>query len=201
MTRHTHALASRRVFLQNIALASAAAATSQFGWPVPTRAEEDLLGEDEHAVPLQWDSLPNAAAAGAVILETDWGDFAIFPAVQSAEIGESAPAGTAVVELQGCTARTFAYSTDDDQSERPRFYCELKAGAVYQVENSLWLQRITDEELERIDAEPSSKSLHHFCFTFNATTFHCIAEKLTMQVRSESFATIAADLAARGAGD
>lgn len=156
--------------------------------------------------------VPNAAAAGAVVVTTKWGDFVTFPALAADEIGIFGPVGTAVIELTGCRARTFSYSTDDEQHEPP-FYGELASGAIYEIKNSSWTKKVDAEATQlaqllvggsKTKQKPKQlkqKPVKHYVFTFNATTFQCIAEGLLIDVRSDPFGMIAADLARQGLGD
>jgi len=113
----------------------------------------------------------------------------------SDEDGAPQPIGTAVVELVGCVARTFSYSTDIGHDERPYSYFDLKPGAVYEITNSSWLLKVEEDTFGRAEVTDSKrKPLRHYVFAFGATTFQCIAEGLTPKLRTEPFGVIATDL-------
>src|SRR5438046_209283 len=116
---------SRRQFLKEVALASAAVAggagtaASALGAPAASP-----MGK---ATKLNLAMAPHRLTAGAVLVLGEWGTYVTFP---------NQIAGTAVIELVGCRARTFSYSTDLGHDGRPYSYFDLKAGEVYEVTDS-----------------------------------------------------------------
>jgi len=147
---------------------------------------------------------PDPDAAGAVVVLTDWGTFVTFRALVRDEDGAQWPGGTAVIELVGCRARTFSYSTDLGQDGRPYSFFELPPGEVYEVADSPWLLRAEEDSWlapaaadgisGRRPLNSSRRRLRHYVFTFGETTFQCVAEGLKTQIRTAPFGKIAADL-------
>jgi len=192
--------ASRRQFLRDAALVSAAMAGG-VGFAEPAACAP--LAAAGEAKQLNLGFSPDAGAAGAVLVPTNWGIYATFRAMVASEDGAQVPVGTAVVELVGCVAKTFSYSTDMGEDGRPYSFFDLKSGAIYEIVDSEWLLKVEEETFGRAQgtgegARTAGKKkrtlLRHYVFTFGAITFQCIAEGLTPKVRTESFGEIVADL-------
>jgi len=177
MARFDGSSRSRRKFLRDAALVSAAAVAGSAG---PKRAEAALPPGMGKATNFDLGMAPDRDTAGAVIVMGEGGMFVTFP---------DQIAGTAVVEMVGCKACTHSYSTNLGDDGRPYSYFSLKPGAVYEITDSPWLLR-TEEDLVR----RTNKPLRHFVFTFGDTTYQCIAEGLRAKLYFGNFGDIAAEL-------
>lgn len=209
--------ASRRDFLKEIALATAVLGA---GVASPALAAKPKAKKAKKSVPkppaekptqLKLGFGPDPFTAGAVLVLTSFGDFVTFPALAKNKNGAFGRVGTAVVELIGCQAKTFTYSTADTLAELPRFYGDLDPGAVYEIKNSAWVAHVTgNAATPATDIRGSSKAtqkskvntrpLKHFVFTFFETTFQCCAEGLKSEIRNDPFGLIVADLEHEGLG-
>src|SRR5688572_17544728 len=116
MSRLRESSASRRQFLKDAALVSAAMAGG-VGFTAPAVAAPLAAAGVPKTLNLGFS--PDAGAAGAVLVPTNWGIYATFRAMVSNEDGAQEPVGTAVVELLGCVAKAFSYSTDMGVDGRP----------------------------------------------------------------------------------
>jgi hypothetical protein len=189
--------ASRRQFLKDAALVSAAMAGG-VGFTAPAACAP--LASAGEAKKLNLGFAPDAGAAGAVLVPTNWGIYATFRAMVSNEDGAQEPVGTAVVELVGCVAKTFSYSTDMGEDGRPYSFFDLKSGGIYEIVDSEWLLKVEEEVFGRVQGTSAAtkrdfKLMRHYVFTFHDTTFQCIAEGLKPKVSNEPFGDILADLA------
>jgi hypothetical protein len=137
---------------------------------------------------------PDAGAAGAVLVPSEWGVYATFRAMASDDDGVQYVVGTAVVQLVGCAARIFSYSTDMGDDGRPYSFFDLKAGGIYEIVDSTWLLKVEEETFGRAAGKKQFKLLRHYVFTFRDTTFQCIAEGLKPKVSTEPLGDILADL-------
>ena len=215
MTEVRGSSASRRDFLKEFAIASAVLGA---GVASPALAAKPKAKKAQKATPkppaekptqLKLGFGPDPFTAGAVLIVTSFGDFVTFPALAKDKSGAFGRVGTAVVQLIGCQAKTFTYSTADTLAELPRFYGDLDPGAIYEIKNSAWLAQVTSGA--SADAKSNSKSkqksnvktrpLKHFVFTFFETTFQCCAEGLRSEIRTDPFGLIASDLEHEGLGN
>jgi hypothetical protein len=193
--------ASRRKFLRDAAIVSAAMAGG-VSLPAPAVAAPPAAAGEAKKLNLGF--APDAGAAGAVLVPTNFGIYATFRAMVSNEDGGQEPVGTAVVELVGCVAKAFSYSTDMGEDGRPYSFFDLKSGAVYEIVDSEWLLKVEEDVFGRAQGtgngvrtagKKKRTLLRHYVFTFHDTTFQCIAEGLKPKVSTESYGDIVADLA------
>ena len=207
---------SRRDFLKEIAIASAALGAG-LASPVVSAARPKAKKPGpkppaERPAQLKLGFGPDPFAAGAVLVLTSFGDFATFPALAKDKSGAFGRVGTAIIQLIGCQAKTFTYSTADTFSELPRFYGDLDPGSIYEIKNSAWVTQVTENAASlTVDvkgpskakqrSKPKTRPLKHFVFTFFETTFQCVAEGLRSEIRTDPFGLIASDLEHEGLGD
>src|SRR5262245_2792426 len=195
MSRIVPSSESRREFLKDAALVSAALA----GWSLPAATLGQTGGKPPSIggspAELKLGLAPDPKAHGAIVLQSSWATYATFRAMAADESGGLRPGGTGIVELLGHQVKHFSYSTDDGLDGRPYSYFDLKPGAIFEITGSPWLAQV-DEAVRYAAAGTNAKRqpLRHFVFTFNSTTFQCIAEGLRAKLSSAPFRFIAADL-------
>jgi len=133
---------------------------------------------------------PEAAVSGAVLLQTESKAFLTFNAMRKTTRPFPGgdfyrdDAGTAVVELVGCTITKFGYPNDEAWSGIP-----LTKGRVYGVFealNSPWKQEIV--RLNQFSF-PKTKEWNgrHFIFLFHDSSFECIASELRLELSEEPY--------------
>jgi hypothetical protein len=133
---------------------------------------------------------PEAAISGAVLLQTEQRAFLAFNAMRNTTRPSphgrfyKEAAGTAVIELVGCTITKFGYPNDEAWRSIP-----LTKGlsyGVFEVQNSAWRQ-----ELVRLNqfSFPGTRewSGRHFIFLFHDSSFECIASELRLELSDEPF--------------
>ncbi|MEM1370059.1 MAG: hypothetical protein AAGG02_19055 [Cyanobacteria bacterium P01_H01_bin.15] len=135
--------------------------------------------------------VPEAAISGAALVQTESSAYLTFNAMRDTD--RPSPyggfyredAGTAIIELVGCSITKFGYPNDEAWSAIPR-YSETDAHGVYEVENSDWLIELA--ELNR-HGFPETKEWpgHHFVFLFHDSSFECICRELKVEVSQEKF--------------
>jgi hypothetical protein len=190
---------SRRSFLKDAAVVSAAVAG---GIGFSGRAVAAPVGTSHgKATQLDLGLAPHRNVAGAIVVLSEWGTYVTFP---------EQIAGTAVIELVGCKARTNSYSTNLGTDGQPYGYFELKPGWIYEIVGSPWLAQVEEQmgvlatqpaNGGRSAPQPKRNPLRHFVFTFFDTNYQCIAEGLRTGLRMGRFDAIAAELMARGLVD
>ena len=189
---------SRREFMKDAALVSAAVAGGGGFTAQAVAAPAAGVGK---AAPIDLGMVPRKNVAGAIVVLSEWGTFVTFP---------EQIAGTAVIELVGCKARTNSYSSDLGDDGRPYGYFELKPGAIFEILGSPWLGQV-DENMAFLATQPANggrsapqpkrNPLRHFVFTFFDTNYQCIAEGLRPKLCFGSYGAVADELMARGLVD
>jgi hypothetical protein len=190
---------SRRKFLKDAALVSVAVAGGA-GFPAPPVSAAELANQGK-AAPLDLGMVPRKNVPGAVVVLSEWGTYVTFP---------EQIAGTAVVELVGCKARTNSYATNLGDDGQPYGYFDLRPGAIFEVVGSPWLAQVEEDMAfyaskpangSRSAPQPKRNPLRHFVFTFFDTNYQCIAEGLRPALRMGRYDAIVAELLARGLVD
>ncbi len=143
---------------------------------------------------------PEAAISGAVLLQSDERAFLTFNAMRDTTRPSphggfyTEDAGTAVIELVGCTITKFGYPNDEAWSGIP--LTKGHAYGVFEVQNSTWKQ-----ELVRLNqfSFPNTKDWggRHFMFLFHDSSFECIASELRLELSNEPYEQLFSKVAAR----
>jgi hypothetical protein len=104
----------------------------------------------------------------------------------------------ALVEFMRPKAHLFGPPNDEAFTGHPLAARGLHPYGAFEVRHSSWLRR-----LERMNAvhprhQPAAYArLHHFVFAFHDSTFECIAERFTFEVRGGSIAAAVEEMAGR----
>ncbi len=146
---------------------------------------------------------PEASVSGAVLLQTEGKAFLTFNAMRNTDRPSEhggfykEDAGTAVIELVGCTITKFGYPNDEAWNSIP--LTRDQAYGVFEVRNSPW-----KEEIIRLNqfAFPETKNWRgrHFMFLFHDSSFECIASELKVELSEEPYSQIFTKVAARALG-
>src|SRR5262249_48989349 len=103
-------------------------------------------------------------------------------------------AGTALVELVGCSLSKFGYPNDEAWRDIPRTR-GLSYG-IYEGKHSSW-----KEEVVRLNryAFPKTEEWRgrHFLFLFHDSSFECLAEELRLEIVSAPYHEVFARIARR----
>ena len=215
MNRLSLSTPSRREFLKDVVIASAATAGGMSLIPAAFAA---YATPADHIKKLVFTVKPSLAAGGAVVVPTKHLMFLTFPAVSVDGHG----AGRAVIELQGCVWKDFHYTS---QSSNLPEVDHLELCEIFEVGNSSWAKMFQpavpasapvviaakqpigsnkkiNAAQNKIDpASPPPPSLRHFIFTFIETTFSCVAKDVRVELRHDSFPETLDYIALRELGD
>jgi hypothetical protein len=128
---------------------------------------------DQYAVPLNLGFLPEAAVSGPVVLQSDTSTVLTFNAVRKLPDGKREAAGTAIVEFDLCFWTTFGYPNDEALPGHPLYGRGLSAYSIFDVHNSHWVRRMTEQNRVAFPNTKASDS-RHLVFSFHDSTFECI---------------------------
>jgi len=152
------------------------------------KAESALAAAEgrEYAVELDLGVVPEAAISGARLFQDEDGSFLTFNAMRPRPDGPSVAAGTAIVELIGCTITKFGHPNDEALPGHRLYHSGLGAYGIYEVHNSVWIG-----EVVRINQVwfPKTRRKHygrHFMFVFHDNSLECIAWDIHLEVRPYS---------------
>src|SRR5215831_12589090 len=158
----------------------------------------------EHVVEVDLGVTPEAAISGAVLLQSERQAFLTFNAMRPTK--RPTPhggfyregAGTAVVELILCSVTKFGYPNDEAWCGIPR--TRGLAYGIYEVKNSKWVAEIVT--LNQFSFPDTTHwNGRHFLFLFHDSSFECIARDLKLELRSEPYSQVLAELAGRIAAE
>jgi hypothetical protein len=140
--------------------------------------------DPEQLVPLSLGFMPEAAASGACLLQDEYSAFLIFNAMRATEEGRRVDAGTAVVEFKRCIASRFGMPNDEALKGHPLYLKGLQVYECFEVIGSAWKKRL---ELDNQLAFPDFDgwSVRHFVFTFHDSSFECLSETISAELRQE----------------
>jgi len=149
-------------------------------------AERALAAFDgeQYAVPLDLGFHPDSGVSAPLLLQTDSSAILTFSAVTNFVVGSFTTDGTAIVEFDSCYWSTFGYPNDEALDGHPLWGRGLSWYGVFDVHNSLWSRRKTEQNRVHFpDTEDSN--CRHLVFTFHDSTFECLCEG----IKSASFST------------
>lgn len=114
---------------------------------------------------------------------------------------ESPGVKTAVVTFEVCAAHFFGPPNDEAFSGHPLARRGLRPYGNFQVENSSWLRALERMNAVHIHHRPEAFwRLKHFIFAFHDSTFECIAERFSAEIRRGALVRVLADFAGSGGG-
>jgi hypothetical protein len=103
-------------------------------------------------------------------------------------------AGTAVIELIGCSLTKFGYPNDEAWCNIPR--TKNLVYGIYEVHDSEWIQELVT--LNRFSFPETTRwGGRHFLFLFHDSSFECIARDLKLELRSEPYSNTLAKVTAQ----
>ena len=130
---------------------------------------------DQYAVPLNLGFLPEAGVSGPMVVQNDSNTVLTFNAVRMLPDGRRGKAGTAVVEFDLCSWTTFGYPNDEALPGHPLYGRGLAAYDIFDVLNSHWVRRMTEQNRVAFPDTKDSES-RHLVFSFHDSTFECICK-------------------------
>ncbi|WP_428380961.1 hypothetical protein [Nevskia ramosa] len=143
---------------------------------------------------------PEAAISGAVLLQTEQQAFLTFNAMRATTRPfphggfYKEDAGTAIIELVGCTITKFGYPNDEAWSGIP--LTRGRSYGIYEVHNSPWKQE--PARLNRFSFPSTDEwSGRHFVFLFHDSSFECIATELRLELSEEPYQELFSKVAQR----
>jgi hypothetical protein len=139
---------------------------------------------DQYATPLNLGFHPEAGVSGPLLLQNDDVTFLTFNAVEIATDGSRGKRGTACIEFDLCFGTTFGYPNDEALSGHPLYGRGLEAYGIFDVHNSHWGRRKTEQNRISFPNTPDFNS-RHLVFTFHDSTFECLCKG----IKSASFST------------
>ena len=107
-----------------------------------------------------------------------------------------ANAGIAVVTIERCLLSKFGYPNDEALAGHPLYDHGLGFGSVFEVSNSSWVRQM-NEQNKVCFPDGTDWKLRHWIFTFDDSTFECMAEALRVEVVKKPFREVFADISAR----
>jgi hypothetical protein len=125
--------------------------------------------------------VPEAAVSGPLLIQDDRQAVLTFNAMRVLDGGRHEPAGTAIVELEGCSLTKFGYPNDEARPGHPLYAKGLGGYGVYEVLGSSWLRALDAQNRVAFPASGRSQS-RHFIFTFHDSTLECLADAITVTV-------------------
>jgi hypothetical protein len=129
---------------------------------------------DQYAVPLDLGFSPEAAVSAPVVIQNDYCTVLTFNAVTILPDGARGKAGTAIVEFDLCSWTSFGYPNDEALAGHPLYGRGLAAYGVFEVHNSHWVRRMTEQNKVSFPNTEDSDE-RHFVFSFHDSTFECIS--------------------------
>lgn len=166
--------------------------TAFYGGAAAQRALAAAKGE-EYAEPYDIGFFPEAAVSGPVLLQTDYVTILTFNAVREMPDGKWHDAGQGIIEVERCTITRFGYPNDEALPGHPLYAKGLGPYGVFEVINSSWVKRLTEQNRVAFPNTPDS-TRRHFIITFHDSTFECIARGLKASLGTEPFVEIFAGI-------
>ena len=134
---------------------------------------------------------PESAVSSPVLLQDDRSAFLTFNAERLRADGMFEEAGTAIVEIIGCSSTKFGYPNNEAIAGHPLYAKGLEAYDIFQVLNSSWDAEHAAQNLISFPNPRLSQSRpKHFIFTFHDSTFECLADEIKIEVSNEPYAQI-----------
>ncbi|MEI8081389.1 MAG: hypothetical protein WCI74_06035, partial [Actinomycetes bacterium] len=161
---------SRRVFLALAAVGGVAVAVG--GGALASAARGAMLGNPDVALPHELGGItPAPHVVGATVVEGSSATHLVFDAAP----GPGVAAGSkAVVTLKDVLAWRFR-SNGDFLVIRPSVDPSgLAPSSVYEVQDSSWTPSVAQANPRAPLSADSGANLHHYLFTFGATSFECV---------------------------
>jgi hypothetical protein len=165
--------------------------------------------QEEHVIPVQFPVRWDVGAPLPYLLCNDYRTFLTFflpiddpdwdgTYVTIRSPDDDSPARIAVVEFHHCVASKLGDPNDEVHNGHPWDGKGLRAYSAQEVINSRWVAEI--ESINRVHSQYSPekwKRLHHYVLWFHDSTFECIAESFTVELRNEDFASVLENICRR----
>lgn len=140
----------------------------------------------EYAIELDMGVFPEAAVSGARLFQDEYHSFLTFNAMRPRPDGLRGEAGTAIVELIGCTVTKFGHPNDEALPGHRLYHSGLGGYGIFEVHNSVWI-----DEVVRINQVCFPKTVRkqygrHFMFVFHDSSLECIARDIHLEVKPYS---------------
>ena len=147
-----------------------------------------MFGPKQTVVQLDIGFEPEAGVSGPFLFQSDDETYLTFNAVKMAG-DRRETAGTAVIEIQGCSITKFGYPNDEALPGHPLYKLGLGAYGVFEVKQSLWIKEMTQQN--RVSCPKTTKSRQRpFIFTFHDSTFECVADDIRATLKTEPYKEI-----------
>ena len=151
---------------------------------------------EDRVVKLDLGYFPEAAVSGPLLVQDDRFAFLTFNAMRPRPDGMLEPAGTAIVELQGCLVTRFGYPNDEALPGHPLYQRGLSAYGIFEVLESSWVAQL-DAQNRVTFPNAGLWGTRHFGFVFHDSMLECIAGDIVLTVSQEPYAQILRGLAER----
>lgn len=128
---------------------------------------------DQYAVPLDLGFKPSSGVTAPLLIQTEHSMILAFSAWREASDVSPYISGTAIVEFDGCYWSTFGYPNDEALEGHPLWGRGLSAYGIFEVHNSHWVRRMTEQNRVAFPNTKDSEA-RHLIFSFHDNTFECL---------------------------
>ena len=146
--------------------------------------------EQDRVVEMNLGCFPEAAVSGAVLLQSENAAYLTFNAQRPRADGYSEDAGTAIVELVGCSTTKFGYPNDEALSGHPLYAKGLVSYRIYEVLNSSWIDEQAKQNRICFPDRTNMSWKRHFIFVFHDSTLECLTRDLKITLCDEPYENI-----------
>jgi hypothetical protein len=153
---------------------------------------------DQYVVPLDLGFHPDSGVSAPLLLQTESSAILTFSAMTNFVADSLSKEGTAIVEFDSCYWSTFGYPNDEALRGHPLWGRGLSAYEIFDVYNSHWARRMTEQN--RV-AFPDTKdsNTRHLIFTFHDSTLECLCEGIKSATLSTGpFDEVFSEISRRG---
>jgi len=149
-----------------------------------------MAEEQDKVVEMNFGLCPEAAVSGALLLQTENSACLTFNAQRLRADGYSEDAGTAIVELVGCSTTKFGYPNDEALGGHPLYAKGLVSYGIYEVLNSSWVEEQAKQNRVCFPDRTKMSGKRHFIFVFHDSTFECLARDLKITLCNDPYESI-----------
>lgn len=137
--------------------------------------------------------LTSATVSEAALFSTEYGAFLTFNALRVLPDGSYGEEGTAIVQIERCSITKFGYPNEEALGGHPLAARGLSFSGVYEVLGSSWIEQMAQQNRVCFPETPDP-TRRHFIFTFQDSTFECVAESLQASLSAEPYDNIVAQI-------
>ena len=146
------------------------------------------MPEQDTVVPFSLGGVtPGPEEWGPHVLQNEHLSFLLFDAIRGNEAGADRSAGTAIVTINGCLSTRFGYPNDEALGGHPLYRRGLRHYRIFEVLNSSWISTMAEQNRLCFPHSDIFASDRHWIFTFQDSTFECVAKSLELEVSNTPF--------------